>query len=101
MPLREGLLLVNNTLVGAGLRDRIRIGAAGKITSAFNVARTLAIGADWCNAARAFMFSLGCIQARSCHNDQCPTGVAPPNPPRWNNLDVHAKTKRRKQESRV
>lgn len=94
MPLREGLLLVNNTLIGAGLRDRIRIGAAGKITSAFNVARTLAIGADWCNAARAFMFSLGCIQARSCHNDQCPTGIATQNPHRWHNLDVPDKTQR-------
>src|SRR3546814_12983468 len=87
MPLREGLLLVNNTLVGAGLRDRIRIGAAGKITSAFNVAQTLAIGADSCNAARAFMFSLGCIQARTCHNDQCPTRLATPNPNRRKNLN--------------
>src|SRR3546814_8624640 len=50
--------------------------------------------ADWCNAARAFMFSLGCIQARSCHNDQCPTGVATQNPHRWKNLDVPDKTER-------
>lgn len=63
MPMTEALLLVHNTLVGTNLREDIAIGAAGKITSAFNIARTLALGADWCNAARGYMFALGCIQA--------------------------------------
>ncbi|HBK54773.1 MAG TPA: FMN-binding glutamate synthase family protein [Xanthomonadales bacterium] len=94
MPLRDALLLVHNTLVGVGLRDRVRIGAAGKITSAFMIARTLALGADWCNAARAFMFALGCIQARSCHNDRCPSGVATQDPSRWHMLDVELKAER-------
>jgi glutamate synthase domain-containing protein 2 len=88
VPMHEALLLVHNTLVGLNLRDRIRIGAAGKITSAFDIARTMAMGADWCNAARGFMFALGCIQAQSCHNDRCPTGVATQNPQRWKHLDV-------------
>lgn len=76
VPMREGLMLVHNTLVGLDLRDRVRIAAAGKIITAFDLSRTLAIGADWCNAARGFMFALGCIQSRSCHTGQCPTGVA-------------------------
>lgn len=75
-PLREGLMFVHNSLVGAGLRDRIKVGAAGRIVSAFDVARVLAIGADWTNAARGFMFALGCIQSLSCHTNRCPTGVA-------------------------
>jgi len=75
VPLREGLLLVHNTLVGIGLRDRIRIGASGKIITAFDLARIIAMGADWCNAARGFMFALGCVQAQSCHTGRCPTGV--------------------------
>ena len=75
-PMHEGLLLVHNTLVGLNLRDRVRIGAAGKIVTAFDVARAMAIGADWCNSARGFMFALGCIQSMSCHTDRCPTGVA-------------------------
>src|SRR5690606_38503985 len=74
-PLQEGLRLVHNTLVGVNLRDRIRIGCAGKVVSAFDIARALALGADWCNSARGFMFALGCIQAQSCHTGQCPTGV--------------------------
>lgn len=74
-PLREALMLVHNTLVGLGLRDRVRIGASGKIISAFDIARTLALGADYCNSARGFMFALGCIQAQTCHTGSCPTGV--------------------------
>jgi glutamate synthase domain-containing protein 2 len=76
MPLREGLVFVINALVGCGLKDRVRVGASGKIVSGFDMARCLAIGADWCNAARPFMFALGCIQSRRCHTGKCPTGVA-------------------------
>ena len=74
-PLQEALLLVHNTLVGLNLRDRIRLGGSGKIITAFDVARTMALGADWCNSARGFMFALGCIQSQSCHTGHCPTGV--------------------------
>lgn len=94
VPMHEALLLVHNTLVGLNLRDRIRIGAAGRITSAFDIARTMALGADWCNAARGFMFALGCIQSQSCHNDKCPTGVATQDPSRWKHLDVPDKATR-------
>jgi glutamate synthase domain-containing protein 2 len=86
-PMREALLLVHNTLVGLDLRPRVRIGAAGKIVTAFDIARTLALGADWCNAARGYMFALGCIQSQSCHTDRCPTGVATQDPRRQAALD--------------
>ncbi|MBP5857985.1 FMN-binding glutamate synthase family protein [Marivibrio halodurans] len=81
-PLVEGLTFVHNTLRGAGLRDRIRIGAAGKLVTAFDIARICALGADWCNSARGFMFAVGCIQAQSCHTNRCPTGVATQDPVR-------------------
>lgn len=93
-PMTEALLLVHNTLVGTNLREDIAIGAAGKITSAFNVARTLALGADWCNAARGYMFSLGCIQALNCHTGKCPSGVATQDPRRSEKLDVRDKSQR-------
>ncbi len=94
MPMTEALLLVHNTLVGTHLREDIAIGAAGKITSAFNIARTLALGADWCNSARGYMFSLGCIQALNCHTGRCPSGVATQDPRRGNKLDVPLKSER-------
>ncbi|KAA1171313.1 FMN-binding glutamate synthase family protein [Marinobacter salinexigens] len=93
-PMTEALLLVHNTLVGTNLREDIAIGAAGKITSAFNIARTLALGADWCNSARGYMFSLGCIQALSCHTGHCPSGVATQDPRRGEKLDVELKSQR-------
>lgn len=93
-PLQEALVLVHNTLVGTNLRHLIRIGASGKIVTAFDIARTMAMGADWCNSARGFMFALGCIQSQSCHTDKCPTGVATQDPTRQRALFVPDKAAR-------
>jgi glutamate synthase domain-containing protein 2 len=93
-PLQEGLLLVHNTLTGLNLRERVRIGCAGKIVSAFDIVRAMALGADWCNSARGFMFALGCIQAQTCHTGSCPTGVTTQDPLRQQALVVPTKTER-------
>ena len=93
-PLQEALLLVHNTLVGANLRDKIKIAASGKIITAFDIARTIALGADYCNSARGFMFALGCVQSQSCHTDRCPTGVATQDELRQKALVVPDKTER-------
>jgi glutamate synthase domain-containing protein 2 len=93
-PMREGLLFVHNTLVGAGLRDQIKLGAAGKIVSAFDIASVLAIGADWANAARGFMFAVGCVQSVSCNTNRCPTGVATQDKLLQTALDVPDKAER-------
>lgn len=93
-PLREGLLLVHNTLVGAGIRQHIKIGAAGKVISAFDIASLLAMGADYTNAGRGFMFALGCIQSLSCNTNKCPTGVATQDPSRQRALVVPDKAAR-------
>jgi glutamate synthase domain-containing protein 2 len=88
MPMREGLSFVHNALIGINARDRIKLGASGKIVSAFDIARAMALGADWCNAARGFMFALGCIQSQSCHTDRCPVGVTTQDPSRQRALVV-------------
>ena len=94
MPLREGLNFVHNALVGINARSRIKLGAGGKIISAFDIARVMALGADWCNSARGFMFALGCIQSLSCHTDRCPTGVSTQDPARQRALVVPDKAER-------
>jgi len=94
MPLKDGLTFAHNALVGINVRDRIKIGASGKIVSAFDIARAIALGADWCNAARGFMFALGCIQSQSCHTDRCPTGVATQDVTRQRALVVSDKLER-------
>ena len=93
-PLQEGLQLVHNTLIGVNLRSRVSIGAAGKIVSAFDLVRLMALGADWCNAGRGFMMALGCVQAQSCHTGKCPTGVTTQDPQRQKALVVPDKAER-------
>ena len=93
-PLQEGLLLVHNTLVGLNLRDKIKIGCAGKVTTAFDIVRLMALGADWCNSGRGFMFALGCIQAQACHTGHCPTGVTTQDPQRQRAIIVPDKAQR-------
>ncbi len=94
VPLEEGLQLVHNTLIGLNLRHQVRLGAAGKVVTAFDIARLMAMGADWCNSARGFMFALGCIQAQSCHTGNCPTGVTTQDPVRQRALVVPDKAER-------
>jgi len=94
MPLREGLTFVHSALLGIGYREKIKIIAAGKIVTAFQMFKTMAMGADICNSARGMMMALGCIQARRCHSNTCPTGVATQDPQRNNALDVADKAKR-------
>ena len=93
-PLNEGLLVVQNTLVGAGIRDLMKIGASGKMVTASAMARAMALGADWCNSARAFMFAVGCIQSQRCHTNQCPVGVTTQDPKLQRALIVPDKAER-------
>jgi len=93
-PIRDALIFVNNALIGFGLRDKIRIIASGKMFSAFHILRAIALGADTVNSARGMMLSLGCIQARTCNSDHCPTGIATQNPARNKGLVVTDKAQR-------
>lgn len=93
-PLRDAVVFVDNALKGAGLRDRVKVAASGKIVSAYDIARICALGADWCNMARPFMFSLGCIQARDCASSHCPTGIATMDPNRYRALDIKSRADR-------
>lgn len=94
MPLLDGFLFVHNTLIGASIRNKIKIGVSGKLITAFDIARMLSLGADFCNSARGFMFAVGCIQSRSCHTNKCPTGVATQDPYRQKALDIPDKSER-------
>jgi glutamate synthase domain-containing protein 2 len=92
-PLKDALVFVDNALIGAGLRNRIKIAASGKVVSAYDIVQHCALGADWVNMARPFMFSLGCIQARNCASGKCPTGIATMDPRRYRALDIQKKAK--------
>jgi len=93
-PLIEGLTFVHNSLVGIGLRDRVKVIASGKVASGFDLVRRLALGADACYAARSMMMSMGCIQARRCNSNECPVGIATQNPSLRAGLVVATKSSR-------
>lgn len=93
-PLTEGLITMHNALVGAGLRDTIRLGASGKVATGSDVLKRMAQGADYTNAARAMMMAIGCIQAQKCHTNECPVGVATQDPKRGRAVDVGDKSER-------
>jgi glutamate synthase domain-containing protein 2 len=91
MPLTDGLVMVDDYLRGFGLRDEITVIASGKIVTGFDIVRTLSLGADLCNSARGMMFALGCIQALTCHSNECPTGITTQDPARQRGLVVEDK----------
>lgn len=90
----EALPLVADALIASGLKQRIRLIAAGKLVTPARVAWALAAGADFVNTARGFMFSLGCIQALRCHANTCPTGVTTHDPRLQRGLVVEDKAER-------
>ena len=94
MPFEPALIFVNKTLVMLGIRDKIRVICSGKIISGHSILRAIAMGADMCNSARGFMFSLGCIQALRCNNNECPTGVATQNKMLMKGLVITDKSER-------
>ena len=93
-PINEAIAFVNNCLIGSNLRDEIKLIASGKVATGYDMVTKIALGADTCNAARAIMFSLGCIQSLHCNTDACPTGVATQQKQRWSSLNVQDKSAR-------
>ncbi|MEH6652006.1 MAG: FMN-binding glutamate synthase family protein [Motiliproteus sp.] len=90
----ESVYIVHNALVGAGLRQQVKIIASGKTASSFDLLAKIAVGADTVNAARTMMMALGCIQTRHCNTNLCPTGIATQDPARSKAIDVVAKSER-------
>jgi glutamate synthase domain-containing protein 2 len=93
-PLLEGLSILNGLLIGANLRQDVRIIGSGRVVNGFDLVKILALGADFCNSARAMMFALGCIQALQCNTNKCPTGIATTNPKLMRGLNVDDKSHR-------
>merc|ERR1711990_677653 len=86
--------MLHDSLVGAGIRHKKAVIASGKIVTGMDMARAFAMGADVCNTARSFLFSLGCIQALQCNSNKCPTGITTQNPELVKGLIVEEKWKR-------
>lgn len=79
LTIQESLPLVIAKLKQFELRERVKVIASGKLLTPSRVAWALAVGADFVQNARGFMFALGCIQALQCNKDTCPTGITTHN----------------------
>jgi glutamate synthase domain-containing protein 2 len=94
LPINRSLPLVVDLLAQYGLRERVKVIASGKLLTPSMVAWALAMGADFVNCGRGFMFALGCIQAMQCNKNTCPTGVTTHNPDLQQGLDPVNKAER-------
>ena len=94
VPCLEATYFANQALIGANLRDSIRLISSGITASGFDMLEKIAVGANAVNAARSMMLALGCIQARSCNTNLCPTGIATQDPARERAVDVEEKAQR-------
>lgn len=94
LPLNEALPMAVDTLIRAGLRDRIKVMASGKLVTSSSAAWALCAGADFVLTARGFMFALGCIQSLQCHKNTCPTGITTHNRRLQKGLVVPDKSRR-------
>ncbi len=86
-PLMDALSFINQQLIKYHLRNKIKIIVSGKAATSFDIIKLISLGADAVNAARAFMLSLGCIQARECNMNTCPVGIATQDRKLINGLD--------------
>ncbi|MDF1795540.1 MAG: FMN-binding glutamate synthase family protein [Coxiellaceae bacterium] len=89
-PINEGLVFVTSALIGANLRDKIRVIASGKVATGFDLITKIALGADMCNVARGMLFAVGCIQATRCNTNTCPTGITTQDPVRQKAIKIEA-----------
>jgi glutamate synthase domain-containing protein 2 len=94
MPLKEAMVFVTDFLNGLDLKKNICVIASGKIITAFDLIRALALGAALCNSAWGMMFALGCIQALKCDTNECPTGITTHDPNLTRGLVVEDKADR-------
>jgi len=91
-PCIEATYYINQVLIGAGLRDQIRLISAGQTATGFDMLEKIIVGADTVNAARSMMMALGCVQAKACNTNNCPTGIATQNSSRAKAIDVNEKS---------
>ena len=94
LPVSSSLPLVHSRLTAAGLRERVKLVASGKMINPAGVAAALCLGADVVCSARGFMLSLGCIQALQCNENTCPTGITTQDPKLQKGLDPIIKADR-------
>jgi glutamate synthase (NADPH/NADH) large chain/glutamate synthase (ferredoxin) len=75
-PWEIGLAEVQQVLVAAGLRRRVRLQVDGGLKTGRDVVIAALLGAEEFAFGSAALVSTGCVMARQCHLNTCPVGIA-------------------------
>lgn len=80
LPWELGLVDVHRRLVDLGLRDKVRLRIDGGLSTARDVVMAALLGAEEFGFGKLLLIAQGCIMARVCEKNRCPTGIATHDP---------------------
>ena len=81
MPIEYAVPKVHKFLAAEGIRDKVTLIASGGIRTAYDVLKTIALGADGVVIGTAEMVALGCVRCACCESGRgCPRGIASTDP---------------------
>jgi glutamate synthase domain-containing protein 2 len=73
LPIEIAVPVVDQALRREGLRDGFTVVAAGRVSSAEDTAKLIALGADVVSLGTAALIAMGCVMVHKCHLGFCPT----------------------------
>ncbi|MBI2519606.1 MAG: glutamate synthase large subunit [Bdellovibrio sp.] len=76
LPLEVGLIEVHRTLVDNGLRESVLLRVDGSLATGKDVVVAALLGAQQFDFGKLLLVAEGCIMARVCEKNTCPTGIA-------------------------
>ena len=91
LPWIYGFTAVYQIFKKHNLTDRIVFIGSGKLGFPAKAVMAFAMGVDCINVAREAMLSIGCIQAKLCHTNECPSGIATQN--KWKQMGINVDIK--------
>ena len=75
IPIELAVASADRMLREEGIRDRVTLIASGRVATADDAAKLIALGADAVALGTALLISMGCVMARTCHRGNCPAGI--------------------------
>lgn len=77
-----------------GMSGKVTLIVTGGLRTHADFAKAMALGADGIALANSAMQAIGCVGARICHTNRCPTGIATQDPELRSRLNVAVASKK-------
>jgi glutamate synthase domain-containing protein 2 len=94
VPTIPALARARRFLDDAGASGRVTLIVTGGLRVPIDFVKALALGADGIALSNSAMQAIGCVGARMCNSNNCPTGIATQKPELRARLDVAASAQR-------